>query len=76
MTLRELDYKLKAYKEKTDDYWDYTRHIMAAMGVGKGDPRKAIPLDRDEANEKRRRKEMEKQVDDARNFLRTIKKPK
>jgi hypothetical protein len=36
---------IKAEHELRDDRWDYTRHIMAAMGAG--NPKSIIELDRD-----------------------------
>jgi hypothetical protein len=36
---------IKAEHELRDDRWDYTRHIMAAMGAGS--PKSIIELDRD-----------------------------
>lgn len=40
----ELDLLGQRRRYQEDRQWDYTRHIMAAMGVGNGDPRKVLPL--------------------------------
>lgn len=48
ITFLDLDIMIKAQHERDQDAWDYTRHIMAAMGAGDGDVLKLIHLDRDD----------------------------
>ena len=40
----ELDLLCRQAKRKLETGWDYTRHVMAAMGAGDGRPQKIMQL--------------------------------
>lgn len=48
--LRPVDWHAmkRGFHRSIERQWDYTRHIMAAMGAGKGNPRKIMKLSFDE----------------------------
>lgn len=58
---------IKAQHNRDQDAWDYTRHIMAAMGAGKGRPKDVIHLDRDKPDID------DELIEDAKKFLNRMK---